>query len=137
MRWSEITARPTSRKLREFAAASVVATLALAVWQFASGNVALAAGLLAAAVIAAGVGYCKPRWLAPVFTAAMIVTFPFAWIVSLVVLAIIFYGLITPLAVLFRLLGRDALSRQLRPEQDSYWQEKPASQDPRRYLRQY
>jgi hypothetical protein len=72
-----------------------------------------------------------------VFTAAMIVTFPFAWIVSLVVLAIIFYGLITPLALLFRLLGRDALGRQHRPEQDTYWQEKPATQHPRRYLRQY
>lgn len=137
MRWSDVTSRPSDRKLREFAAASFVVATALAGWQLAGGKVAVATVLFTAAVLAAGVGYARPRWLAPVFTAAMIVTFPLAWVVSLVVLAIIFYGLFAPLALLFRLLGRDALNRQHRPDQDSYWQVKPTDTNPRRYLRQY
>jgi hypothetical protein len=137
MRWSDIKARPTDRKLREFAAAGAVVSVALAVWQAVSGHFALAAALLSIALVAAAVGFWKPRWLAPFFTAAIIVTFPLAWIVSLAVLALMFYGLLTPLAVLFRLFGRDALNRRPRPEQDSYWQEKPAANDPGRYLRQF
>jgi hypothetical protein len=52
-------------------------------------------------------------------------------------LAGVFYGLLTPLGLLFRLLGRDALDRSWRSDHDSYWQEKSAAENSRRYLQQY
>jgi hypothetical protein len=67
----------------------------------------------------------------------MILTFPVAWAVSTLLLAIVFYGLITPLGLLFRLIGRDPLDRSFKSDKDSYWQEKPAAENSRRYLQQF
>jgi hypothetical protein len=65
------------------------------------------------------------------------VTFPFGWAVSHLLLAILFYGLFTPLGLIFRLLGRDPLRRQRPLEQASYWTMKPAATDVRGYFRQF
>ena len=137
MFWSEITARPTDRKLREFAAAGAIVCCGLAAWQVARGNAWMVGALLLIALAATGMALWRPRWLGPLFTAALIVTFPLAWTVSLAVLAIAFYGLITPLALFFRLIGRDVLDRRPRPDEDSYWQAKPPAERLQRYLQQY
>lgn len=137
MRWSEIAARPSNRQLREFAAACAAGGCALAVWQFVGGNAWPAGAWLLSALALGTIGLCKPRWLAPPFQIAMILTFPLAWVVSFLVLALIFYGLITPLGLLFRWLGRDALNRQNRSPPESYWTPKPRTDDAVRYLRQY
>jgi len=138
MRWSDVTTAPTDRKLREFAAIAAIVLAALAGWQMAARDgLFLAAGYVAAAAIVGLIGLARPRWLAPLFSLWMIIAFPLAWLVSLLVLAAIFYGLITPLGLLFRLLGRDPLDRAWRGGHDSYWKEKPAPQSPERYLRQF
>jgi hypothetical protein len=137
MRWSDATARPTDRKLREFAAASAALCLALAIWRFTSGNTWIVGAWLLIAATAIGVACWRPRWLAPLFTAAMIVTFPLAWAVSLALLALVFYLVITPLALVFRVTGRDALTRRPQPDQASYWQAQPPAEQPQRYLQQY
>ena len=53
-----------------------------------------------------------------------------------VMLAVIFYCLFTPVAVLFKLLGRDVLGRRLQPAQETYWATKPQAKDVRSYFRQ-
>jgi hypothetical protein len=45
--------------------------------------------------------------------------------------------MLTPVALFFRLTGRDPLRRQLDPSAPSYWTAKEQPQDMRRYLRQY
>lgn len=42
-------------------------------------------------------------------------------ILSMPLLALVFYGLITPLAILFRVLGHDPLNRNADPQCASYW----------------
>ncbi|MCI0361474.1 MAG: SxtJ family membrane protein [Planctomycetaceae bacterium] len=138
MRWSETIAPPTDRKLREFAIIGAILLAALAAWQWAAGGgLFLTAFCAATAAMVGVIGSARPRWLAPIFTLWMIVAFPLAWLVSLLVLAAIFYGLMTPLGLLFRLLGRDPLDRAWPGGQDSYWKEKPGPQSPERYLRQF
>lgn len=138
MRWSDVTSPPTDRKLREFAAASAIVLAVLATWRLLTpGGFALATCFAAAAVVVGLIGVARPHWLAPVFTLSMIVAFPIAWIVSHLVLALIYYGLITPLGLAFRLLGRDALDRAWPGRQDTYWRDKPAADNPERYLKQF
>jgi hypothetical protein len=43
-------------------------------------------------------------------------------IMNRVLMALLFYGLITPLAVLLRLLGRDLIQSQPDTQVNSYWQ---------------
>ncbi len=81
-----------------------------------------------------GLGY--PAAIRPVFLAATALTQPIGHAVSLVLLGLIYYGLITPLAFLFRIVGRDPLTRH-GPSLASYWEPKSDPGDVRRYLRQY
>jgi hypothetical protein len=61
---------------------------------------------------------------------------PIGHAISAVLLGLIYYGLITPLALLFRIAGRDPLARRA-PALASYWEAKSEPRDVRRYLRQY
>ena len=88
--------------------------------------------------VAVGVlGLARPAAIRPVFVGWMVLAFPIGWAVSNLLLAAVFYGLFTPLAVLFRLLGRDALALRARPGAATYWVPRPAPADVRRYFRQF
>src|SRR5207237_1080980 len=79
----------------------------------------------------------RPGILRPLYLALTIGTYPVGWVVSHVVLAVIFYGVFTAVALVFRLLGRDALQRRLEPEAASYWQPRTPSRDPRTYFQTF
>jgi hypothetical protein len=66
----------------------------------------------------------------------MIVAFPIGWLVSHVMLAVLYFVLFLPLGLMFRLLGRDALSLR-KPSVETYWTEKQQPEDVVRYFRQY
>ncbi len=81
-------------------------------------------------------GLFYPSLVRPVYLGLVAVTRPIGHVMSLVVLGFIYYGFLTPVAVTFRLVGRDILVRRRR-RVSSYWTPKPQPSDPRRYLRQY
>jgi hypothetical protein len=74
------------------------------------------------------------RWI---YVGCMIAAFPVGWVVSQVMLAVLFYVMITPVALLFRWRGRDSLHRAPARGRASYWTEKSQPEDLRRYFRQY
>jgi hypothetical protein len=138
MPWREPLFRPTERQLGEFAVCAVLALAALATVSLWRGHgPEWIAGYLAAAAAVGMLYLVRRSWLAPVFTALWVVTWPIAWVVQTLILAAVYFALMTPLAILFRLLGRDALDRRFGPRQNSYWREKAQNQDPRDYLQQF
>ena len=42
------------------------------------------------------------------------------WINTRIILGVIFYGLLTPMGIIRRFLGKDPMGRQLKPELDTY-----------------
>jgi hypothetical protein len=66
----------------------------------------------------------------------MAVSMPIGLVVSWLLLALLFYGMFTPVGLFFRLIGRDALCRRYRPDLDTYWAPKAGARDVRSYLRQ-
>jgi hypothetical protein len=137
MRWSDVTALPTDRQLREFASTAAVLGAGFAAWNVYRGSTLLATICGAMSLLTIIAGLWRPRWLAPFFQMALTVTFPIAWTVSLLLLAVIFFGLLTPLGLALRLFCRDPLDRRLNADQNSYWQSRPPGEQARRYLRQY
>jgi hypothetical protein len=132
----EDTPEITGRTLRQFAALCVLLTGGLAIWSgVAHGHVgrALVLGLGAAVLVL--VGAFRPEALRPLFALLVAVTTPIGRVVSILLLAVLFYGVFTPLALFFRVIGRDALHRRRR-QTESYWVAIPETTDPRRYLRQ-
>lgn len=60
------------------------------------------------------------------------------WLNTRILLVLFFYLIITPVAVLARLFGKDLLSQRLAPEAKSYWIPKETGTfDPKSYLRQF
>jgi hypothetical protein len=138
MQWSEIPFHPPARTLRQFAGLWLVVFGGMAAWQFfGRGDAAAAAGLVAVAATIGPLGLAFPSLIRPVFVAWMVLAFPIGWTVSRLILATIYYGLFTPMALAFRLIGRDALDRTRRPSADSYWSAKPAPASLRDYFRQF
>jgi hypothetical protein len=80
--------------------------------------------------------YIIPPLRRPVYVGAMSLTYPFGWIISHVMLMVVFYLIITPLGVLTRLFGRDPMMRAFEPGRQSYWVERDPSGSSDRYFRQ-
>lgn len=136
MRWSDVTARPPDRLLRQFAGLCILFFGGLAAWQGLRGSTTAAwvLGLLAAAI--GPLGILRPQAIRWFYAAWMAAAFPIGWTISTCVLVLLFFLVFTPIAVCFRLLGRDALRLRSRAEADTYWIDKPLVTDPRSYLSQ-
>ena len=96
-----------------------------------AGGLAVVAGgsLLLAAV--------SPAWLRGPYVGLVALTYPIGMVMSYVLLGAVFFGLMTPLALVFRLLGRDPLALRFEPGARTYWMIRPRTSDVPRYLRQY
>jgi hypothetical protein len=138
MRWSDVTRAPTDRMLRQFAGLWLGFFLALAAWQgWWHERWGLAVGLAALAVTVGPLGMLWPRLVRPVYVTWMVLAFPVGWLVTHLGLALLFYGVFTPVGWVFRLAGRDALSLRKPAGRESYWESKPQVSDVRRYFRQF
>jgi hypothetical protein len=72
----------------------------------------------------------------PFYRAWMKAVSPIGFVVSHVLLGLIYYGMITPVGLLMRMFGRDRLSRRIDRSASSYWIEHKPSGDTDRYFRQ-
>jgi hypothetical protein len=77
--------------------------------------------LLALAALTALVTVIRAHWLAPFNRAWMKLAEVLHRVVSPVVLGVIFFGLFTPVAMVMRAFGRDAMARRFDPALPSYW----------------
>ncbi len=138
MRWSDIQFDPTRKTLRQFAGLWLAFVGALALWHgLARGRIVLALVLGLLASVVGVLGLIRPEWMRFIYVGWMVLAFPIGWTISQFILALMFYGLFTPIGLVYRLLGRDALHRVRRPGLDSYWSPKATPADPRRYFKQF
>jgi len=78
-----------------------------------------------------------PTALRPLYVTLTAISLPIGFVVSHVLMAVIFYGLLTPIALFFRIVGRDALQRRFEPSANTYWQKRQVRQDRAQYFRQF
>ncbi|MCX5660300.1 MAG: SxtJ family membrane protein [Planctomycetota bacterium] len=144
----EINWRPSAKMLRQFGVVGAAALAALAAiagfrhsllgihlsepiaHQVGQGLAWTAAAMLLLAIAA-------PRTLRPAYLLLTLVTLPIGWVVSHLLLAAIYFGIFTPVALLFRLIGRDALDRRIDPTAQTYWSPRKPVTDLKRYFRQF
>lgn len=90
----------------------------------------LGLGIAMAAWIRAAFGvWLYRRWL----LAAM----PIGWSIAALAMTLIYYLLLTPVAVIMRLIGRDSMNRRFDPGAATYWLSHAKVSDKKRYFRQY
>jgi hypothetical protein len=137
MTWADINRTPSDRLLRQFAAIGAVVALALAIPRTQQGDLVGASVFAVLALIAAIVGATRPQGLKYIFVGLSFLTFPIGWVVSQVMLLVLFGLVVTPLAAIFRLTGRDRLWLRANPSRASLWKPRSETKDAARYLRQY
>ncbi len=135
----EINTDPTRRQLNQFGfiwMGFVAFFGAVAFFKFH--NSSLARGLWVAAVVVPIVGWIFPRFMRWVFLGMSYLAFPIGFVVSHVVLAVVYYLVLTPIGLLTRLFGYDSMKRRFDPGVKSYWVERSAATvDSKRYFRQF
>ena len=70
------------------------------------------------------VGTLLPAVVKPLYYAWMTMALALGWVMTRVLLTIFFFVVLTPVALFFRLIGRDALHRKLDRSAETYWIEK-------------
>lgn len=120
---------PDQKQLRQFAIISLFGFgLFGAIAYFRFGWQTAGCVLWAVGALTFVAGLASPSSILPVYTLLMLIATPIGWVVSHVLLILLFYLIMTPVALVFRMIGRDAL-RLRKPQTDSYWlehQQRPA-----------
>lgn len=139
----EIDWKPDRAKLRQFGWIGLAGFLVIAGllgWRFGwfeSDNWVPVYVLGALAVFSGlGAAFC-PAVLRPLYLAMTAISAVIGPVVAVVVMGLIFCLVFLPLGLIFRMMGRDELKRDIDPSMDSYWSQKPAPKPPERYFRQF
>lgn len=138
MKWSDIPFHPTGKALRQFAAAWLVFFLAVGTYQYVvRGHQRWGLTLILLAIAVSVLGLVRPAAVRWIFVGWMVLAFPIGWLLSQIMLLLLFYGVITPVALLFRFRGRDMLRSKPAPNRPTYWLPKQTPQDVTSYFHQY
>ena len=97
----------------------------------------VAIAIAAVAVVISILGLFSPAFMRRVWIAMMVGLSPIGWVLSHVILAFIYYLVLTPVGLALRLAGRDPLHRRLDREAKTYWIDRGSEPPVDRYFRQY
>jgi hypothetical protein len=97
----------------------------------------LAAALWVAAVVVPVVGWLFPPFMRMVFVGMSIAAWPIGFVVSHVVLALVYYLVVTPIALVMRIVGYDPMGCRRDPDLTSYWVARRTVRGPESYFRQF
>ena len=126
---------PDDRKVREFGIGLVVFAAVMAALSWRKGHPDRAAAIASAGTVLGVLSAALPgpgRW---VYKAWMCVAFVIGTVVSYTILAFIYFVVLTPMSLIGRLLGRDALRLKRAPAGESYWAALEPPSDPSYYER--
>ncbi|MBL7219032.1 MAG: hypothetical protein ISS69_02885 [Phycisphaerae bacterium] len=133
----EINKNPSHRTLRQFSLAAAVFAVLVGYLAFGrNGSWITAAVIWASGASVAAMGLARPPSVRGIYLCLSYLTAPIGIGVSLIVLGIIYYFVVTPIGVIMGLLGRDPMQRRRDPETETYWQRRKAT-PPDRYFRQF
>jgi hypothetical protein len=143
----DINLNPDERTLRQFGIIALVGFGALAalayyeklLFSFGLGEarVPLAVTLAALGLLAALFSLLAPRLNRFLFVGLSLLAYPIGFVLSYLIMGALFFLIIGPVAVFFRLLGRDSMQRSYDPKASSYWSPAGPRRSKESYFHQY
>ncbi len=134
MKWN-----PSRRELRQFGGIMLVGCAVVGAVLRWYGHPSAAAVVWAIGTIVGVLGLIIPPAAKPVYLFLSLVSWPVGWVMSYVILGIVYYIVITGTGMVFRLLGRDPLQLNRDPSATTYWKPKvlPRPEEKQRYFSQF
>ena len=108
----------------------------VAAWRHSHGT-PLAYGLWIAAVAAPLIGLLSQEFLRLLYVGMSYVSYPIGVVISFVLLAIIYFGVFTPVGLLMRLVGHDPMHRRFDRSAATYWVAHEQHDDKTQYFKQF
>jgi len=133
-----VNKQPSPRELRAFGIGLVIFSFALAglsylrLHDLTRSELIFGIGCALSAVYFAASPLRRPIYLGWTYA-----TFPIGWLISHLALALVFYFVVTPIALVMRLGGRDTLKLHFDRSTSSYWTPHNPSGKVERYFRQF
>ena len=143
----DLNLSPGTGQLRQFGWIALVAfgILGVVIWwkeglfgvDFGDSALSVSAVLWGLGLVSALFSAVVPAANRPLFVVLALIALPIGFVLSHLVLAILFFLILTPVGLLFRIMGRDALERPWEPQRSSYWVDLPAGGSKSDYFRQF
>ncbi len=132
--------KPSETQLRQFSYISL-AGFPLLAWVLLHVTLGLPPAVVwsvaAAGPVVLVLGLIQPKLVWPVYALLMLMAIPIGFVVSATLLRLIYYLVFTPIALWFRLTGKDVMHRRFEPQAESYWTDHRGGREPSSYLRLY
>lgn len=135
----EINWNPNRKELRNFAIVALIASGLISVLLYVIKGLAIKwlAIIWAVGIITFLSSFICIKVTRIIYQGLILITLPIGYVVSFLLLAAFYFLLLTPLGLLFRLIGRDPLCRRFDPDAKSYWSKWNPPKDLSRYFRQF
>jgi len=135
----DINFNPDKKKLRLFGIAALVAAtvISLFLYQFKGLNLKWVVPVFTAGFVIFTLSLISVRLTRMIYIVLTAITMPVGIVVSFIVLTIFYFLLLVPLALVFRIAGRDPLCRKFEPGAKSYWQRRQRTEDSEHYFHQF
>ncbi|MEK6642870.1 MAG: SxtJ family membrane protein [Planctomycetota bacterium] len=147
MAFISIDYNPPPRTLRNFGFIGLVAFGTLAALMhykmFPFGKFPVSAAPMTTYVFAGFAAYCglfavaAPAALRWLYITLTVVSFPIGFVMSYVVVSIMFFLIITPIGIIMRMMGRDALRLKFNAQATTHWIPRNPPASVKRYFRQF
>jgi hypothetical protein len=143
----EIDWEPSERTLRQFGWIALVGFVAIAflawnewlVFSFGLGaaRTAVVAAFAGLGGLSALFSLVAPKANKPIYLGLTLLSYPIGFVLSYVIMGFLFYGLITPLGLLFRATGKDLLNRGFDRGAATYWSDPRPRRGKESYFKQF
>ncbi|MDQ8185790.1 SxtJ family membrane protein [Pelagicoccus sp. SDUM812002] len=128
---------PKSKDLRVFSLLWLLFFTGVAFFSYLNEREVISVYLIGFAVLVGGIGLAKPSLVRYVYLGSVYLTFPIGFVISHIVLAILYFLMLSPIGLLMRAFGRDPLNRSFEAERCSYWDAKGEEASSSKYFKQY
>jgi hypothetical protein len=108
------------KQLRSFGLLVGGVFLFIGLWPLVWRGDAIRPWALTIAAILMPLGLLLPTFLAPLHKGWMAVGHVLGWVNTRIILGIVYYGLLVPMGLLMKMLGRDPMRRAFVPEMETY-----------------
>jgi len=133
-----IPTNPSDRDLRWFGGLGMLFALGIAGWLLIEHDArGWAIDVAAVGLVAGLLAFIRPQLLKWVYIGWMWAVFPIGWLIAHILLAVVYYGVLTPVGLLLRLAGHDPLQRRPDWQATSYWRPRTRQRKPSDYFRQF
>ena len=134
----DLNLNPTQKELKQFSLIQLLFCILVSGWfYFKYGNIFSATIISVISFLVFLAARIYPSAIRALFVVLTIIAFPIGWVVSHVILFLVFYLLVTPVGLIMKLVGYDPLHRKIDKNTTSYWINRSENKSSESYFKQY